>query len=330
MAPDYREVTPGANAMTRVEKTVFLSYRRSNFPWALAVFQNLTQHGFDVFFDYLGIASGDFEQVILENIRSRAHFLVLLTPSALKRCGEPDDWLRREIEEALDCRRNIVPMMLESFDFGAPSISPQLVGKLALLKRYNGLGVPSEYFDAAMAKLRMTFLNVTLDAVLHPLTEVARSAAEAQRTAASIAPPVKAAALTAQDWFERGCRAVDYDEKIRCFDEAIRISPDDAVAYSNRGSARHGKGDLGGALGDFEVAIRLSPDLAEAYHQRGAVRSERDDFDGALQDFGAAIRLEPDYAKAYLNRGVVRREKGDLDGAEEDFAAARRLQEARK
>jgi hypothetical protein len=37
------------------------------------------------------------------------------------------------------CRRNIVPMMLESFDFGAPGIAPHLTGKLALLKRYNGL-----------------------------------------------------------------------------------------------------------------------------------------------------------------------------------------------
>jgi hypothetical protein len=42
-----------------------------------------------VFIDYSGIASGDFEQVILENINARAHFLVLLTPSALERCGDP-------------------------------------------------------------------------------------------------------------------------------------------------------------------------------------------------------------------------------------------------
>jgi len=63
--------------MGRVEKTVFISYRRTNFPWALAIFQNLTQHGYDVFFDFTGLASGDFEPVILENVRTRAHFLVL-------------------------------------------------------------------------------------------------------------------------------------------------------------------------------------------------------------------------------------------------------------
>jgi hypothetical protein len=81
--------------MERIEKTVFLSYRRTNIPWALAIFQNLTQHGYDLFFDFNGIDSGDFEHVILGNITARAHFLVLLTPSALERCSDPADWLRR-------------------------------------------------------------------------------------------------------------------------------------------------------------------------------------------------------------------------------------------
>ena len=77
--------------MERIEKTVFISYRRINIPWALAIFQNLTHHGYDVFFDFNGIASGDFESVILGNIKARAHFLVVLTPSALERCDEPAD-----------------------------------------------------------------------------------------------------------------------------------------------------------------------------------------------------------------------------------------------
>jgi hypothetical protein len=45
--------------------------------------------------------------------------------------------LRREIETALDSQRNIVPLILEGFDFGTPKISNQLTGTLALLKHYN-------------------------------------------------------------------------------------------------------------------------------------------------------------------------------------------------
>src|SRR4051794_37544316 len=106
--------------MGRIEKTVFISYRRTNTSWALAIFQNLTHNGYDVFLDFNGIASGDFERVILSNINARSHFLVLLTPSALERCNDPRDWLRREIENALETRRNIVPLMLEGFDFSTP------------------------------------------------------------------------------------------------------------------------------------------------------------------------------------------------------------------
>ena len=134
--------------MARTEKTVFISYRRADEPWALAVFENLTQHGYDVFIDYDGIASGSFATVILENIRARAHFLVLLTPTALERCRDPKDWMRREIEAALDSQRNIVPLMLAGFDFGTPATASQLTGKLAALKEYNGLEIPKGLFSA--------------------------------------------------------------------------------------------------------------------------------------------------------------------------------------
>ncbi len=177
--------------MGRIDKTVFISYRRTNFPWALAVYQDLTGRGYDVFFDFLSIPSGDFETVILENIRGRAHFIVILTPSALERCAEPGDWLRREIEAAMDEKRNIVPLMLESFDFGSTATVKALTGKLANLQRYNALRVPSEYFLEAMERLRKQYLNVSLDAVVHPVSETAQQVTEEHQTAAGEAKEVE-------------------------------------------------------------------------------------------------------------------------------------------
>lgn len=179
-----------ASSPLSAEKTVFISYRRANFSWALAVFQDLTHHGFDVFFDYDGLASGAFEQAILGNIRARAHFLVVLTPSALDRCDEPADWLRLEIEAALDARRNIVPLLIDGFDFSTPSIASRFTGKLAALKQYNALPVPAAFFSAAMDSLRGKYLNVPLDAVLHPASPSAQRAATEQKAAATEAPAV--------------------------------------------------------------------------------------------------------------------------------------------
>ena len=124
-------------AMRRVEKTVFISYRRVDEPWALAIYKTLKQRGFDVFIDFLGIGSGSFAKEIVENIAARAHFLILLTPNALNRVNQPDDWMRREIECAIDQKRNIVPVMLGGFSFENREVQTCLIGKLALLKDYN-------------------------------------------------------------------------------------------------------------------------------------------------------------------------------------------------
>jgi lipoprotein NlpI len=312
--------------MGRIEKTVFISYRRTNIPWALAIYQNLTSHGYDVFFDYDSIPSGDFEQVIIGNIRARAHFVVVLTPSALERCVSPDDWLRREIETALDEKRNIVPVFLEGFDFGSPSISKYLTGKLATLKKYNGQNVPAGFFDEAMGKIREKFLNVPLDAVLHPVSVTVQKEVKKQQVSASEATQIKEKELTAQEWYEKGFRLDDNsDEEIYCYTEAIRIKPDYAEAYYNRGIARKAKGDLDGAIKDYTEAIRIKPDHASAYINRGSARREKGDLDGAIKDYTEAIRIKPDFADAYNNRGIARKAKGDLDGAIKDYTEAIRI-----
>jgi hypothetical protein len=254
--------------MEHVEKS------RTNFAWALNIFQNLTQHGYDVFIDFSGINSGDFESVILGNITARAHFLVLLTPSALEHCYDPADWLRREIETALRSQRNIVPLMMEGFDFGTPKIANQLTGKLAALKKYNGLSIPPEYFLEAMGRLRDRFLNVPLTAVLHPVPASVKQAATEQKAAARAAPAVQEEELTAQQWFERGLAATDVDVRLRFYSEAIRLKPDDANAFKFRGLARYDKGDIEGAVQDYTEAIRLKPDDTTR-STFGAVRVKR-------------------------------------------------------
>jgi len=168
----------------RIEKTVFISYRRTNIAWALAIYQSLRIRGYDVFFDFQNINSGDFEQVILGNVKGRAHFLVLLTPPALERCKNPGDWLRREIETAIDEKRNIIPVFLEGFSFGDPMVAQYLTGKLEELKKYNGINIPYDYFNESMEKLNSRFLRVPLDTVLHPISNTVQTIVREQQAAA--------------------------------------------------------------------------------------------------------------------------------------------------
>jgi len=167
--------------MRQIEKTVFICYRRADLPWALAIYQDLTSHGYDVFFDFMSLNSGDFEDLIIGNIKARAHFLIVLTPTSLQKCINPQDWVRREIESAMQTKRNIVPLMIEGFDFNDSSTVKLLTGSLTKLNLYNGLQIPSQYFSEAMERLRNRFLNIPIKTVLHPLSSVVKSATQEQK-----------------------------------------------------------------------------------------------------------------------------------------------------
>ena len=312
--------------MGRIEKTVFISYRRTNVPWALAIYQDLTMHGYDVFFDYQSIDSGNFEKVILENIRTHAHFLVILTPSALERCKEPGDWLRREIETAMDEERNIVPLMLESFDFGSPLVKEALTGKLAAINTYNGLRVYSEYFFEAMDKLRERYMNVEVrETAALLLNAEATKVTETQKTAASDAAPVEKEQLTAQEWFERGYvfqEAKNWDEAFRCYSEAIRLDPNLDTAYNNLGVLLRNLKRYEEAETAYRKAIQLNPSLSGVYSNLGLLLHENlKRYGEAEAVYRKAITLNPSLPEAYSNLGNL---LGDLKRYEEAEAAYRK------
>ena len=172
--------------MQTIEKTVFLSYRREDSTWALAIYQYLNNRGYDVFIDFKSIPSGEFKPVIIENVKARAHFLVLLTPSALKDCSNSEDWLRREIETALTSERNIVPVLLDGFKFTEDTKLPR---KLARLKDKQVLHVPKDpaYFSTAMEMLVDKYLNVQVDKVQYPASPYAQQKAKEEQLAANAA-----------------------------------------------------------------------------------------------------------------------------------------------
>jgi tetratricopeptide (TPR) repeat protein len=310
--------------MSQIEKTVFISYRRTNIGFALAVYQHLKHHNFDIFLDYTGINAGDFEQIIIENIKSRAHFIVILTSSALERCNEPGDWLRREIETAIDMKRNIVPLTFEGFDWGLAR-EKYLTGKLAVLSNYNALRIPMDYFDEGMEKLRLRYLSIPLDMVLHPAGKQAEKMAEIQQKQADSAPVVQEKTLTAEEWFEEANQSSDFAEKVRLYSEAIRRKPDFAIAYNNRGIAKGKLSDNTGAIADFNEAIRLNPDDAIAYNNRGTAKLHFGDYDGAINNYNESIRLNPDFADGYSNRGEAHFALGQYDNAHADFQKAMQL-----
>jgi Flp pilus assembly protein TadD len=294
--------------MSKVEKSVFISYRRANIYQARAVYQDLRANDYDVFMDYENADSGAFEQIILSQIKARAHFVVILTPIALQRCINPEDWLRREIETAIDQTRNIVPVMMGGFNWD--NMRHHLVGRMAVLHHYNGVTVSDEYFYASMEKLRR-FLNIPIDAVLHPT------------------PRATDYFISANRYYAEG----EYDEAIPEYTESLRLDPHNPTAYYRRGIAYEQTGQTDSAQADFDRAIteasaliRQNSQDSEAYRARGVAYRKKNAYDRAIEDLTKAIRFDPQSALAYNNRGMVYLNgKKDDDSAIEDFSEAIRL-----
>ena len=109
------------------------------------------------------------------------------------------------------------------------------------------------------------------------------------------------------------------------YDSAIRLKPDYADPYYNRGLAKHNLGQHFAAIADYDVAIRLKPDYAAAYYNRGLAKHNLGQHFAAIADYDIFIRLKPDYAAAYYNRGVAKGTLGQHFAAIADYDSAIRL-----
>ena len=99
--------------------------------------------------------------------------------------------------------------------------------------------------------------------------------------------------------------------------EAVSAKPRALVKKAGR---LVNKGDLEGAKAIYDESIRLDPEYAEAYLQRGRVHLVTGESKAAEVDFSQAIDLDPEAAEAYYLRSRVRRARGQLEQAREDLS----------
>ena len=302
--------------------SVFISYRRTNTYMARLIYDRLTASGFDVFFDYQNIAVGDFGQIILNNVASRTHFLPILTPSALERCINPSDWVRREIEHALNNRRNIIPIVTDKFDFA--DIGRYLPPHIAEpLSRYNALKLIIEYLDPGIDEL-VRRLRIPVACVPHPpRTPAAQRYAQQQQVAIANAPVPTRSQITAEYWFERGFALNDNSNReLDFYNQAIALRPDFAQALFNRAKVHKERGNHHAALRDLDAALQADPQHTDAYTNRGNLHFSLGDYNAALHDYNTAIRINPHDPLPYNNRSLILMRHGDYVGALADLNIA--------
>jgi tetratricopeptide (TPR) repeat protein len=136
-------------------------------------------------------------------------------------------------------------------------------------------------------------------------------------------------------FLERGTvrsRKVDYDGARMDYEQAIKLDPNNengagALAWSLKGDVNSLKGDLEQAIVAYDEAIRLDPKSATFYVNRGTLWRSRGEYTRATQDYDSAIALKPNDLLAYGNRGLARFLHADFAEATDDFAKVGRQSE---
>ena len=113
---------------------IFINYRRvdsegktSGRDIARTIKLELEKRGYGVFFDYSEIKDNEFEDTILPAIHNSKVFIIVLSKDALLRCVNEEDWVRREIEAAINAGCKIIPVSPDGAFNGWPTILPDSI-----------------------------------------------------------------------------------------------------------------------------------------------------------------------------------------------------------
>lgn len=88
---------------------VFIGYRRSTgAKYAVAIKEELTKQGCNVFLDYSDIQNGDFNYWKHSILTDIPVFILILSKNALDNCINRNDWLRMEIQQAISENKRFV------------------------------------------------------------------------------------------------------------------------------------------------------------------------------------------------------------------------------
>lgn len=127
---------------------IFISYRRKDSTgkeWGTVIARSILQalesrgYGGRVFLDHEEIGPDYFETKILTAIKQSKVFIFILTKEALLRCNSQEDWVRREIMQAIESNLNFIIINPDNeFQQDFPQDFPV---ELNIIKKLNHIGV---------------------------------------------------------------------------------------------------------------------------------------------------------------------------------------------
>jgi tetratricopeptide (TPR) repeat protein len=264
---------------------VFVSYRRSTGRWvARALRQALEARDIEVFLDVEDIDSGRFESIILNQIGSCEHFILLLDEPTMIGLGSSGDWVGRELDRALMFGKNVVPVLVDGSSLNSVSLS--FMRRRELLE-LNALPLPEALFDQAVNVLVERFLKQPA------LQEVRRR--------------------TAEEHYNRGLQKLDRKGWAAAeseFEQAVAAHARPEY-LQGRATARYKQDKILTALADLDAAISMDPFASELMKQKFDLLQNIDRLSEALTLVTAWQAQAEERAETFARRITSRLESGE-------------------
>ncbi len=105
----------------------------------------------------------------------------------------------------------------------------------------------------------------------------------------------------------------EMEKAIESFSEAIRLNPNYAAAWYNRGNTYKHMNNEEEALKNFQVAVEKDPTIWQGYMNIAVIQFNRQQYDEAEANLQKALELNPQNPSLYANLGVVYLTKGNKE-----------------
>ncbi|MDB5973154.1 MAG: hypothetical protein JWQ90_5604 [Hydrocarboniphaga sp.] len=203
---------------------------------------------------------------------------------------------------------------------------------VALVKSADGVNVWSETYDRELKDIFAVQSEIASSVAGQLKIALLGNNAQAVQTPTAATPSnqnVEAynALLQGNYYFQRRT-AEDYRKAVDCYEQAIRLDPDYALAWARLSSTLTlAASTLGGTADEIrqsmakarsaaDTALRLAPDLGEAHFARGILLQNGDlDWIGAGAEFHRALERLPQDALLLMTLGFRKANEGRFDEA---------------
>lgn len=115
--------------------------------------------------------------------------------------------------------------------------------------------------------------------------------------------------LTAEEWFERGCRLDDTPETIyqaeEAYLQALHLDKHFVPAMVNLANVYCLQGKIEQAAMWYQLAIKQDPESPEAHFNYANLLEEKNSVEEAISHYQMAIFLKPDFSEAHYNLALL-------------------------